>query len=155
MSIEPEPNLETSIHRQLRALPEKPAPATLIPRVMAVIEARARQWWRQPWLDWPRAAQVISSAALLIILGVASWWSYAEGPAMEVEQVPETLLDRFPLVEAIWGFCASLINGLLAVVQANQTWVMYGLMIVFLMYLACIGIGTAFFRVAYNKHSDR
>ena len=68
--------LESSIHRILRSVPDRTAPAGLEGRVLAEIALRAAlPWWRRSFTHWPaavRAAFVAGSAvaAALLMAGV-------------------------------------------------------------------------------------
>ena len=63
MNEQDEKQLEQLVHRELRKLPELPAPETLVHSVMLAVHAKEREpWWQRPWLTWPRPVQVISSA---------------------------------------------------------------------------------------------
>jgi len=68
--------LEASIHRVLRALPDRKAPASLEARVLAELGRRAAlPWWRKSFAYWPfpvRAAFFVASAvaAALIATGL-------------------------------------------------------------------------------------
>ncbi len=58
--------LEAAIDRELKALPELPAPHGLAPRVMAAVERRARvRWYQQSWQAWPVGLQAASLALML------------------------------------------------------------------------------------------
>src|SRR5215469_12409932 len=60
--------LEIEIDRELRALPDLPAPSTLGPRVMAAIGRRASApWFSRSWPEWPVTAQ---AATFLILAGL-------------------------------------------------------------------------------------
>ena len=60
-------DLEWLIDGKLGQLPEPVAPATLLPRVLAAIEAHlARPWYRRAWRTWPQALQAVSAAGLLV-----------------------------------------------------------------------------------------
>ena len=55
-----EQELAERIDRELRQLPAIPAPATLAPRVLAALAARARQpWWKKSSAYWPFGVRVI------------------------------------------------------------------------------------------------
>ena len=59
MRPQPEGELEQFIDRELRQLPDRQAPATLLPRVMAAwVERQRRPWWRQSFSHWPGAARI-------------------------------------------------------------------------------------------------
>src|SRR5690349_15416489 len=60
--------LEVEIDRELKALPELPAPATLILRVMQEIARRhALPWFKRAWQTWPVSLQVVSFVTLALL----------------------------------------------------------------------------------------
>jgi hypothetical protein len=65
--------LERHVDRALADLPPLGAPDTLLPRVLAAVQAWAeRPWYQREWLTWPRGLQAASVAPLLlVVLGVA------------------------------------------------------------------------------------
>jgi hypothetical protein len=64
--------LERHVDRALADLPPLGAPDTLLPRVLAAVQAWAeRPWYQRAWLTWPRGVQAASVALLLlVVLGV-------------------------------------------------------------------------------------
>ncbi len=66
--------LERLVDRELRALPTPSAPATLLPRVLAVTSGRERAAWHvQGWAAWPRrwpAAAILALVALAAGIGL-------------------------------------------------------------------------------------
>jgi hypothetical protein len=72
--------LEALIRQKFDLLTERAAPASLAPRVMAAIHARANvAWWQRSWLAWPRWLQLVfvpvlaGYAGLMIQLGGLLW----------------------------------------------------------------------------------
>ena len=65
--------LERHVDRVLADLPPLGAPDTLLPRVLAAVQAWAeRPWYQRTWLTWPVGLQAASVALLLlVVLGVA------------------------------------------------------------------------------------
>jgi hypothetical protein len=60
--------------QRLQRLPDRPAPVTLMPRVLAAIQAQARlPWYRQPWSTWPHTAQGASLLVLSLLLGALTY----------------------------------------------------------------------------------
>jgi len=50
MNEQNEKQLEQLVHRELRKLPELPAPETLVHRVMLAVHAKEhRPWWQRSW----------------------------------------------------------------------------------------------------------
>ena len=70
--------LESVMDRFFSELPQREAPVSLIPRVQAVLAARARRpWWRSSYQDWETGTQIgvlLGSSISFLIL----WWGLAE-----------------------------------------------------------------------------
>jgi hypothetical protein len=72
-------DLEHRVHRELRRLPAPRAPHTLLPRVLAAVEAWVnRPWYTRAWFTWPLGWQVASVA--LLVLAVAGVWMLPPAP---------------------------------------------------------------------------
>lgn len=72
-------DLEETVHRELRQLPLPRAPETLLPRVLAAVEAWShRPWYSRAWFTWPLGWQIASAAAAaLVIYGL---WALPPAP---------------------------------------------------------------------------
>jgi len=76
MSTNDPEKLEASIHRVLRSIPDRKAPASLEARVLAELSRRASlPWWRRSFAYWPSAARAgffvgSALAAALIVSGI-------------------------------------------------------------------------------------
>jgi len=76
-------DLERRVHDELRRLPAPLAPGTLVPRVLAAVEAWAnRPWYARAWFTWPLGWQIASIAALAI--AVYGTWNLPPLPASVV-----------------------------------------------------------------------
>lgn len=72
-------DLEQRVDRELRRLPAPRAPHTLLPRVLAAVEAWVnRPWYTRAWFTWPLGWQVASVA--LLVLTVAGVWMLPPAP---------------------------------------------------------------------------
>lgn len=72
-------DLEQRVDRELRRLPAPRAPHTLLPRVLAAVEAWVnRPWYTRAWFTWPLGWQVASVA--LLALAVAGVWMLPPAP---------------------------------------------------------------------------
>ena len=61
--------LERHVDRALADLPPLGAPDTLLPRVLAAVQAwAARPWYRRAWLTWPIGLQIASAALLALTI---------------------------------------------------------------------------------------
>jgi hypothetical protein len=76
-------DLEQRVDRELRRLPAPRAPHTLLPRVLAAVEAWVnRPWYTRAWFTWPLGWQVASVALVaLVFVGV---WLLPPAPASVV-----------------------------------------------------------------------
>ena len=65
----PPVDLETRVGAHLRRLPSPRAPQTLLPRVLAAVQAWSmRPWYSREWFTWPLGWQVGSIALLMAML---------------------------------------------------------------------------------------
>src|SRR3989442_455111 len=97
-----EKQLEQLIHRELRKLPELPAPETLVHRVMLAVHAKERQsWWHRPWLTWPGPVQALSFALFVATVtalgyfGAGAW--QAAGIGNPLDKVWQWVCSLSPL----------------------------------------------------------
>lgn len=128
-----EDDLEARAHRALRRLPQPHAPQTLLPRVMAAVEAwNQRPWYTRAWFAWPlvwRLASIVP-AALLVYLA----WHV---PAPPPQVVAATNASR-----VLWDL---MIAPLLP----------YFVAVVLLMGLACVVFGLALNYVLLERAEQR
>src|SRR4029450_4834111 len=70
--------------RELRRLPSPVAPHTLLPRVLAAVDAWARRpWYTRAWFTWPAGGQVASIVAVLLV-AIGAWMLPAAPPSLVV-----------------------------------------------------------------------
>jgi hypothetical protein len=76
-------DLEQRVDRELRRLPAPRAPHTLLPRVLAAVEAWVnRPWYTRAWFTWPMGWQVASVA--LVVLAFVGVWMLPPAPTSVV-----------------------------------------------------------------------
>ena len=145
-------DLETLVGRELRRLPMPRAPHTLLPRVLAAVQAWAqRPWYQRAWFTWPHRWQIASVAALiLIILGGAVLLPItiaAAGAAASTVtgRVMEDVAPVAQFAEATTNAARVIWRALLAPV------VVYAFALVLLMWLACAALGAALSRVVFER----
>ena len=66
-------DLERRVDAELRRLPQPAAPDTLLPRVLAAVDAWARRpWYSRAWFTWPLGWQAVS-IAVVALAAYALW----------------------------------------------------------------------------------
>lgn len=149
--------LEDCLRRELRGLPDLKAPATLAPRVMAVIAARQHApWWRKTWADWPQGMRLAFLAMGLVVAGglvLVGWqWPQVAGLATLTGGVRETVSGWFNGLAPYLSFAETLLGAVALVIKAAPPAAGWGLLaIVGLAYATCIGLGTLGYRVVLNR----
>jgi hypothetical protein len=153
MNEEREKQLEMIIHRELRRLPERHAPETLLHRVMLTIHERTRKpWWHRPWLAWPFGAQVVSLAVLLVCAAVVSFFLESLWEGVNLSAIPTQVADSLAWLKPIGAAAAAFLNALLAALRLTwQQCLLIGTAVVLFSYLSCVAVGTACYRLAYHR----
>jgi hypothetical protein len=101
-------DLERRVHEQLRRLPDPIAPADLLPRVLAAIDAWAnRPWYARAWLTWPLGWQVVS--VTFLALAVYATWAAPPLPASVVATSNAGSVIWRTLVEPLIGYIFGLV----------------------------------------------
>lgn len=143
--------LERRVDASLRRLPPPAAPSTLLPRVMAAVDARARQpWYTRAWSTWPGAWRIASAIVLVIAAaaagmalspvvsdGVTFAWRVAGDlfASTRIGSRAEGLRATFGAVTTIWTHLVQPVSGWLLLA--------FGVM-----WAACAALGAALTRVA-------
>ena len=145
-----ETELETRIDRELKRLPELPAPPALLPRVLAVLGRQAvRPWYRRAWQTWPLGLQVASFAVLAAMF---AWLCYAGWELSRLISLTEaTQTFQQPLAAfSVVGSTLSVIGQALVLVVKHLGWLCLAACALMSMasYISCLGLGTAFVRLA-------
>jgi hypothetical protein len=148
-----EEELAGLIDRRLKSLPELSAPPTLIHRVMLSVHAQDRlAWWRRSWWSWSLGMRVL---ALVLLVGCA--WVVSDLVSLGVEgfrlgwlrsAVGEALEPLRPVYEV----AATLANACFVVCRVGgQQVLLLAAAAVGASYLLTIGLGTACYRVAFQR----
>jgi hypothetical protein len=97
------------LDRELKRLPEHPAPATLLPKIMAAIQAQAvLPWYRRNWWTWPAAAQAAFILAALIFIGVIVYWM----PTELIQDLRSLAAEKISRLAATLTTCWNTLNAL-------------------------------------------
>ena len=147
MEKEPQDDLEMFIHQELRRLPGLEAPAELMLRVQASLQARTRlRWWQRSWWSWPRALRALS-ISLFASLGLASclapWFLPAGFLTETVTRWRLELAGQWQWVDALGGALAVLAR---ALAGSPYVWLVAGVSVVG--YFMVIGLGAFLVRFA-------
>ena len=148
-----EPDWVRKLDEQLRQLPDREAPHTLAPRVMAAIQARARlPWWRRTWWNWPPAAQLLSLLLCSGLLGLLTYLAMRTGDVHVAGRVASQAVSWSAPFQGALSALGAL--GHAAVILSRQlstlAWVAAGAACA-VFYLACMGLGTVMVRLVLNK----
>jgi len=153
MSADSEKPWETALDRELKSLPDLPAPATLIPRVLAGLERlQPVPWYQQPWPQWPAGLRGVSLIILLALFGGLSFAGWKASQTEAVAIMTQSLTDWFSIGTVVWAVLITLGSTLLVVVKSFGSGFMiaWGIIAV-LSYVACVGLGTIFVRFAFAR----
>jgi hypothetical protein len=153
MNSDYEKGLEGEIDRELKALPELPAPRTLAPRVLAAIAQQARvPWYRQSWQGWPvplQAAALVFLLAMFAGLCFAGWRLPQSGVfAAALRQIAGYLAG----LGTIWNTVNVLVGAMALVVRNLGTGFLIAVLVdIGLGYALCVSLGTFYVRLAFAR----
>ena len=147
-------DLERLADRELRRLPSPRAPQTLLPRVMAAVEAWAgRPWYSRAWFTWPFGWQAASVAALALLVA---------GGVFFAPRVELAVSGAIATLQILAGGVADVAPVETTAHSARILWrtlleplATYALVVVVLMVLACAVFGTALNHVVIERAEQR
>jgi hypothetical protein len=153
MNLEHESELEFEISRELNQLPDLEAPVTLSSRVMLAIERRrALRWYSKPWQDWPMPLRVTTLALLSIMFGGLCFASWRLTRAAGFSAAMQEVGGLFSGLTTIWNIINVLLGAIVLVVKHLGTGFMVGCAVIAgLGYALCVGLGTAWVRLALPR----
>ncbi len=148
MSRQNSEKLEQTIHRTLRALPDRRAPRSLEARVLAAIAAQQHlPWWRQSFVHWPLAARAgfLVGSAVLAAAFVALCLRAAGGaqPAAVLAEPLALWTQIRGITAAIGDFCGTVLHSIPSV------WLYGAIAFVGCMYATLFGLGAAAYRAFF------
>jgi hypothetical protein len=147
--------LETSIHRILRSVPDRRAPAGLQGRVLAEIARRqALPWWRKSFAHWPAAVRALffggsAIVAALVVSGLLLVWYSSGAAGMAGASEP------FAWIRAARDFLTSTNSSLHQVYAAIPRLWLFGAAAVIASLYALLGAisATAYRAISYARHT--
>jgi len=153
MNNDYEKALEARVDRALKQLPDLSAPPTLLPRILASVERRARMpWYRQAWQAWPAPLRVVS-LALVGGLFVALWWGEAQvSPSPSVSAAMREVSHWRASVGAVCGAVQVLYETALSLLKSLGPWFLASCLLVLVLANAvCMGLGTLCLRFSFAR----
>jgi hypothetical protein len=145
-------DLEALVGRGLRQLPVPRAPRTLLPRVLAAVQALARRpWYERAWFTWPAGWRLASIAALIAIVGAGAVLvpkTIAAAGAVASTLTGRVMEDVAPMAQR-----AEVTTNTVRVIWRAllEPLVAYAFGFVALMCLACAAFGVALNRVVFER----
>jgi hypothetical protein len=150
MSTEYERQLEAQIDGALKRLPELQAPATLAPRILELIAARAAApWYRRSWQTWPFPWRLVSLMTLIALFGALCFggWQLEQGASFAAIDRQVAIWSSF--ARTLWETFNLLLGaGGLILKHLGTGFIVTCLAALALGYGVCLALGTAFLRVA-------
>jgi hypothetical protein len=129
----------------LKNLPERPAPADLFPQVMAKVQARKEEKQeKRPWRAWPQWLRVTTAALALLLMGylsVLGFQLYETRVIPVFSQIAQAFLTT---CASLSGICSELRETLGS--KALHYVLLTVSLLLFGMYLTCLGLGTFIYR---------
>ena len=140
--------LERLIDRNLRALPDREAPAALEERVLLALGRRAAlPWWRRAYPQWPAVLRYAFNALLAAAVGGVLGLVRSQIPARALSD----LALHFPWIAFLQSIGASLVETARAVFDSIPTAWLYGLgAVAAVSYGVLFGLGAACYRAFYR-----
>jgi hypothetical protein len=100
--------LEHRLGNELSRLPVPQAPGTLLPRVLAAVDAWARgPWYARAWFTWPLGFQIAS--VVLVVAGVYGMWVAPPVPASLTATTSASGVIWRTLFEPLLGYVVGLV----------------------------------------------
>ncbi|KAF0176573.1 MAG: hypothetical protein FD161_2935 [Limisphaerales bacterium] len=168
MHPETEDKLAVALHLELRKLPPCPAPAELVPNVLAALARGAqvsnlrvssaladagwtpalrRAWWERSWFEWPRAIRRLAGAATGVMLATLV------GVGLLLLNL-DLLLGLAGSASEAWGVVGALGNALSLLGRAIPTPALLAVgALLAASYLCAIALGTVFYRCACQRRA--
>jgi hypothetical protein len=139
-------NWDAVLQRALKNLPERPAPVTLMPRVMAQVQVRAAEKLHQRL--WRRRMFWVRATASAMLLATAASLSWLGGKLYET--------NISPVLDCCVAICRTVFGALAGSLIGNSfsfsteayhfTLIAAGLLLL-AMYVTCVGVGSFVYRV--------
>ena len=144
--------LEQDVQRLLQDLPEFAAPPAVLSRTMAALDRQpVPRHHIQPWAKWPLSARVLFLALGMATMGLAVFELKALMPEMTTSAIHLTAPLKAGFA-CFWNAVCALAGAFgLALGQMSRAWIFAGIAMAVVAWIACIGFGTVFVRLASSR----
>jgi len=153
MSAEYEKQLEAAIMRELKGLPDLPAPRTLMTRVLTAIENQSRlPWYRQSWQTWPVIGRAVGIIVLVAVFGGLCFAGWKLPQADRFVAASHMLGGWLAVVNVAWNAVSTVLGAVVLVVKHLGTgFIIACLVAAAFGYAMCVGLGTVYVRLAFAR----
>jgi hypothetical protein len=145
-------HLEQKTHFELRQLSNLRAPESLLIQVLNLVAARQGQpWWQNPFFLWPAGARISAVVvATALMAGVIYGGSVIQsGPWFG--QVVKGVQSGVGSIAWLWEVAATLLKAASVVANQSQQLLLWGTLGFFAVYLWCLGLGAACFKLVLGN----
>lgn len=149
----PESELEQAIDRALRQLPDRRAPDSLVPQVLAALAARERlPWWRKSYACWPWTARILFLALSSGLAGLLIYFTWGLTSGASVGGLTEELGQMSGRLGMVRGLGSTLGNAAVLLVQSAGPWFLWvSVGVVGACYLTTMALGTFCWRLVSQR----
>lgn len=141
---------EYELDKELKRLPDLPAPDALAARVMEAVKARrALPWYQRPYYTWPRWGQWAALLGLLALLGGLAAFFYAGMPLGELGLLFSALDAAAQELSALAGGLELAVRAMLDMPLAGYALAIGGAVV--LVYGTMLALGVAAWRWVHVK----
>src|SRR5690349_15339410 len=110
--------LELEIDRELKALPELVAPASLSRRVLdSILKQQALPWYQQSWLHWPMPLRWLAISFLSLLFGALCLASWQLTRAAGISAALQELGELFSGLNTLWNLIGVLLGAVVVVAK--------------------------------------
>ena len=153
MRPHPDLELEQAIDRELRSLPDRPAPASLAPRVLRAIAERQRlPWWRKSFTHWPAPARLLFLVASTCLAGLLVYLAVGLSSGATLATLGTEARELAVSFGILRRLGDALGGATLTLARAAGPWLGWSLVtIAGISYLTTVALGTVCWRLATRR----
>lgn len=155
MRPDPEAELEQIIDRALRRLPDRQAPANLMPRVLqALAQRRNLPWWRKAYTFWPWPARFLFLATTCGLSALVLYFTWGMSAGLSFASLSNEVSEITARFDAFGGIARALGGAAVTLVRSAGPWVCWvGAGLLAACYLTTMALGTFCYRLACPRSS--